>query len=153
MEKSQNQESAWNNKEVLVPDGVSLESAQGEWVAITGPSGPGKSALMRILGCLDSPTSGEYRLNGVEVSGLDDTHLPSVRNREIGLRKPMGAPPGYKQIHAVPDEAVTLRGDISRVWEARLNAVYCHNMQWGDSPILQAHLENSSSYRVWNISA
>ncbi|MBK8782770.1 MAG: ABC transporter ATP-binding protein [Anaerolineales bacterium] len=71
--------------EVHALGGVSLEIAKGEWVAITGPSGSGKSTLMHIIGCLDSPTAGEYWLNGVEVSGMDDTQLASVRNREIGF--------------------------------------------------------------------
>ncbi|MBN1449590.1 MAG: ABC transporter ATP-binding protein [Anaerolineales bacterium] len=71
--------------EVRALDGVSLEVAKGEWVAITGPSGSGKSTLMHIIGCLDSPTSGEYSLNGVEVSGMDDSQLAAVRNREIGF--------------------------------------------------------------------
>ena len=71
--------------EVRALDGVSLEIAKGEWVAITGPSGSGKSTLMHIVGCLDSPTSGEYWLNGVEVSGMNDTELATVRNREIGF--------------------------------------------------------------------
>lgn len=71
--------------EVRALDGVSLEITKGEWVAITGPSGSGKSTLMHIIGCLDSPTSGEYWLNGAEVSGMDDTQLASVRNREIGF--------------------------------------------------------------------
>jgi len=65
--------------------GVSLEVTKGEWVAITGPSGSGKSTLMHIIGCLDSPTSGEYWLNGVKVSGMDDAQLATVRNREIGF--------------------------------------------------------------------
>lgn len=71
--------------EVRALDGVSLDITKGEWVAITGPSGSGKSTLMHIIGCLDSPTSGEYWLNGVEVSGMDDVQLASVRNREIGF--------------------------------------------------------------------
>ncbi len=71
--------------EVRALAGVSLEIARGEWVAITGPSGSGKSTLMHIIGCLDSPTSGEYWLNGVEVSRMDDTRLAAVRNREIGF--------------------------------------------------------------------
>ncbi len=71
--------------EVRALDGVSLEVVKGEWVAITGPSGSGKSTLMHIIGCLDSPTSGAYWLNGVEVSGMSDTELAAVRNREIGF--------------------------------------------------------------------
>ena len=71
--------------EVRALDGGSLEIAKGEWVAITGPSGSGKSTLMHIIGCLDSPTSGEYSLNGAEVSGMNDTELAAVRNREIGF--------------------------------------------------------------------
>ena len=71
--------------EVRALDGVSLEISKGEWVAITGPSGSGKSTLMHIIGCLDSPTSGEYSLNGAEVSGMNDTELAAVRNREIGF--------------------------------------------------------------------
>jgi putative ABC transport system ATP-binding protein len=71
--------------EVHALGGVSLEIAKGEWVAITGPSGSGKSTLMHIIGCLDSPTAGEYWLNSVEVSGMDDSQLASVRNREIGF--------------------------------------------------------------------
>lgn len=71
--------------EVHALGGISLEIAKGEWVAITGPSGSGKSTLMHIIGCLDSPTAGEYWLNSVEVSGMDDTQLASVRNREIGF--------------------------------------------------------------------
>ena len=71
--------------EVHALGGVSLEIVKGEWVAITGSSGSGKSTLMHIIGCLDSPTAGEYWLNSVEVSGMDDTQLASVRNREIGF--------------------------------------------------------------------
>ena len=71
--------------EVRALDGVSLEITKGEWVAITGPSGSGKSTLMHIIGCLDSPTAGEYWLNGAEVSGMNDTQLAAVRNREIGF--------------------------------------------------------------------
>ena len=71
--------------EVHALDGVSLRIEQGEWVAITGPSGSGKSTLMHIIGCLDTPTSGSYRLNDVEVSGMRGDQLAAVRNRQIGF--------------------------------------------------------------------
>ena len=64
---------------------VSVDIARGEYVAIMGPSGSGKSTLMNLLGCLDTPSSGEYHLNGVDVSQMDDNALADARNREIGF--------------------------------------------------------------------
>jgi len=64
---------------------VSLEIERGEHVAIMGPSGSGKSTLMNLLGCLDTPTSGEYELNGTQVSQMDDNQLAEIRNKEIGF--------------------------------------------------------------------
>jgi len=65
--------------------GVDLEIPRNEYVAIMGPSGSGKSTMMNMIGCLDTPTAGEYWLNGVEVSGMSDDALARVRNREIGF--------------------------------------------------------------------
>jgi putative ABC transport system ATP-binding protein len=65
--------------------GVSLEIRRNEYVAIMGPSGSGKSTLMNMLGCLDTPTAGEYWLNGQEVSRMPDDALARVRNKEIGF--------------------------------------------------------------------
>jgi putative ABC transport system ATP-binding protein len=64
---------------------VSLDIAKNEYVALMGPSGSGKSTLMNLLGCLDSPTRGEYWLNGIEVSTMDDSDLAEVRNKQIGF--------------------------------------------------------------------
>jgi putative ABC transport system ATP-binding protein len=64
---------------------VSLEIQRGEYVAVMGPSGSGKSTLMNLIGCLDTATSGQYCLNGINVSDMDDNELAEVRNREIGF--------------------------------------------------------------------
>jgi putative ABC transport system ATP-binding protein len=64
---------------------VSLEIQKNEYVALMGPSGSGKSTLMNLMGCLDSPTSGEYFLNGINVSTMEDGELAEVRNKEIGF--------------------------------------------------------------------
>ncbi len=73
-------------KEVIqVLKRVSLEVNKNEYVALMGPSGSGKSTLMNLLGCLDTPTSGEYFLNGTNVSKMTDNSLAQVRNKEIGF--------------------------------------------------------------------
>lgn len=65
--------------------GIDMEVGKGEYLAIMGPSGSGKSTLMNLIGCLDTPTSGEYYLNGQLVSQLNDDQLAHIRNKEIGF--------------------------------------------------------------------
>ena len=71
--------------EVRALDGINLNIQKGEFVAIIGHSGSGKSTLMNMLGCLDVPTSGNYYLNGQDVSKLTDNQLSDIRNKEIGF--------------------------------------------------------------------
>jgi putative ABC transport system ATP-binding protein len=73
-------------KQVIeVLKGITLDIMKNEYVALMGPSGSGKSTLMNILGCLDTPTAGQYILNGLDVSQMSDNDLADVRNKEIGF--------------------------------------------------------------------
>jgi putative ABC transport system ATP-binding protein len=76
---------ATGSLEVEALRGIDLVVPEGDYVAIMGPSGSGKSTLMHILGCLDIPSAGTYRLAGVDVSGMDEEDLAEVRNRRIGF--------------------------------------------------------------------
>jgi putative ABC transport system ATP-binding protein len=73
------------NETVYVLKGIDLIINKGEYVALMGPSGSGKSTLMNLLGCLDTPTSGQYILNGKDVSKMHDDELAEIRNKEIGF--------------------------------------------------------------------
>lgn len=71
--------------EVTALRDVSLQVESGDYVAIMGASGSGKSTMLNIIGCLDSPTDGSYRLNGIDVAGLESKGLARVRNRQLGI--------------------------------------------------------------------
>ena len=73
------------DQEIHAVSGVDVEIKRGEYVAIMGPSGSGKSTLMNLIGCLDTPTSGQYFINGYSVSDLTDDELARIRNKEIGF--------------------------------------------------------------------
>jgi putative ABC transport system ATP-binding protein len=73
------------SEDLTVLKGVDVTIHRNEYVAIMGPSGSGKSTLMNIIGCLDTPTSGDYILRGNNVSEMDDQELAEVRNKEIGF--------------------------------------------------------------------
>lgn len=73
------------SEEVHALQSITVDIAKNEYVALMGPSGSGKSTLMNLLGCLDSPSSGQYMLNGTDVSLMEDGELAEVRNKEIGF--------------------------------------------------------------------
>src|SRR5213596_115841 len=73
------------DQEIHAVSGVDIEIKRGEYVAIMGPSGSGKSTLMNLIGCLDTPTRGQYKLNGRLVSEMNDDELARIRNKEIGF--------------------------------------------------------------------
>src|SRR5512135_3639643 len=73
------------DQEIHAVSGVDVEIKRGEYVAIMGPSGSGKSTLMNLIGCLDTPTKGDYFINGNLVSQMSDDELARIRNKEIGF--------------------------------------------------------------------
>ena len=93
---------------------ISVTIEAGEFVAVTGASGSGKSTLLNVLGCLDQPSNGMYRLNGQDVSGMDDQALSAIRNREIGFV--------FQSFNLVPHLNVMENVDIALFWECMAGA-------------------------------
>jgi putative ABC transport system ATP-binding protein len=83
------------DSEVRALDGLNLRVQRGDYLAVMGASGSGKSTAMNIIGCLDRPTSGSYRLNGQSVEGLSDDALADIRNQELGFV--------FQQFHLLPE--------------------------------------------------
>ena len=73
------------DQQIHAVSGVDIEIKRGEYVAIMGPSGSGKSTLMNLIGCLDTPTKGQYYINGNLVSEMSDDELARIRNKEVGF--------------------------------------------------------------------
>lgn len=116
--------------------GISFRIERGEYVAIMGSSGTGKSTLMNVLGCLDKPTAGEYRLDGVDVAHLDDEELSHLRNEKIGFV--------FQQFH--------LLGRTTALRNVMLPLIYAHDYpedaeERADAALVAVGLEDRMTYQ------
>jgi putative ABC transport system ATP-binding protein len=112
-------------------NGVDVEIRRNEYVAIMGPSGSGKSTLMNMIGCLDTPTEGEYILNGQAVQVLDDDELARIRNREIGfVFQTFNLLPRATALHNV--ELPLIYAGVSSKERARRASAALERVQLGD---------------------
>jgi len=118
-------------EEVHALCGISLTLKKNEYVAIMGPSGSGKSTLMNIIGCLDTPTSGQYLFNGLSVSDMDDNELAKIRNKEIGfVFQTFNLLPRSDSLHNV--ELPLIYGGISSTERKRRAAEVLKDVGLGD---------------------
>lgn len=118
-------------EEVHALRSISLTLKKNEYVAIMGPSGSGKSTLMNIIGCLDTPTSGQYLFNGLSVSDMDDNDLAKIRNKEIGfVFQTFNLLPRSDSLHNV--ELPLIYGGISSAERKRRAAEVLKDVGLGD---------------------
>ena len=117
--------------EVRALDGISLMVERGEFLAIVGHSGSGKSTLMNMLGCLDTPSSGRYKLEGRDVSSLSDRELSFIRNRHIGfVFQGFNLVPGLTALENVEMRlAASFRNSTFSSSSSRLNR-FCRLRSW-----------------------
>lgn len=117
------------DNEVRALDGVSFQIQRGEFVALMGPSGSGKSTLMNQIGCLDTPSRGSYRLDGIEVSQMGEDELAGIRNRTIGFV--------FQRFHLLPRTSALENVELPLLYagaaQARERAIEClHEVGLGD---------------------
>ena len=98
------------DSEIRALDGINLSIAEGEFVAIVGQSGSGKSTAMNIIGCLDVPTSGQYLLDGEDVSGMNEIQLADIRSRRLGFI--------FQQYNLIPKLSVIENVELPLIYKA-----------------------------------
>lgn len=98
------------DSEIRALDGINLSIAEGEFVAIVGQSGSGKSTAMNIIGCLDVPTSGQYLLDGEDVSGMNEIQLADIRSRRLGFI--------FQQYNLIPKLSVLENVELPLIYKA-----------------------------------
>ena len=122
-------------------DGVSLTVDQGEFVAIVGSSGSGKSTAMNIIGCLDVPTSGSYHLGGIDVSTMDDDQQAEIRNKMLGFI--------FQQYNLLPKLNLLETGEVPLIYAGVPRAERRRHRFFYQFDIFRARIRNGLSYRTF----